>query len=297
MAEYLEEVTSLTQNDCFLFFMRDKKVKFNFPVHKHPEYELNLILHGKGAKRVIGDHIGEIEDAELILVGSNLPHGWFTHKYEYKDQPHKIFEICIQFQNNLLDQSLLQRNQLFYLKDMLEKSAGGISFGEETIHNIKDKIINLSTDKGFLSVLELLTILHELSLSKEMVVLSTEAKLESVPYFKNVHLDKILIYLQTHFASDISLSQIAKVAGMTEVSFCRFVKKTTGKTFIDLLVQIRIGHASRMLIDTKTTISEIAFSCGFKNLSYFNRVFKSKKSQTPVEFRKEFHKLGRRTVV
>lgn len=297
MAAYLEEVTSLTPSDCFLFFMRDKKIKFNFPVHKHPEYELNLILHGKGAKRVIGDHIGEIDDAELVLVGSNLPHAWFTHKYEYKDQPHKIFEICIQFHNNLLDQSLLQRNQLFYLKDMLEKSAGGISFGAETINNIKDKIINLSTDKGFLSVIELLTILHELSISKEMIILSTEAKLETVPYFKNLHLDKILIYLQDHFASDISLSQIAKVVGMTEVSFSRFIKKTTGKTFIDLLVQIRIGHASRLLIDTNTTISEIAFNCGFKNLSYFNRVFKAKKSQTPVEFRREFHKLTRRTVV
>ncbi|MCY1559897.1 HTH-type transcriptional activator RhaS [compost metagenome] len=75
---------------------------------------------------------------------------------------------------------------------------------------------------------------------------------------------------------------------MQEVSFSRFIKKRTGKTFIDILNEIRLGHASRMLIDTTNTVFEIAYNCGFNNISNFNRVFKKKKNTTPKSFRENF---------
>ena len=74
--EIIKEITPLTQADCFTLFSRVKS-SFTFPMHYHEEYELNLILDAKGAKRVVGDHMGEIDDIELVLVGSNLQHGWF----------------------------------------------------------------------------------------------------------------------------------------------------------------------------------------------------------------------------
>ena len=76
--QLLREITPLTQGDCFTLFSRVKK-DFDFPLHYHEEFELNFIQNGKGAKRVIGDHIEEIDDLELVLVGPNLQHGWFTH--------------------------------------------------------------------------------------------------------------------------------------------------------------------------------------------------------------------------
>jgi AraC-like DNA-binding protein len=130
-----------------------------------------------------------------------------------------------------------------------------------------------------------------------MQILSNDTYKATIPKKKGDRLDDILKYLQDHYHSDISHSQIAKEVRMTEVSFSRFIKKRTGKTFVDLLNEIRLGQASRQLIDSYSTVSEIAFNCGFKNLSYFNRVFKAKKGKTPNEFRQDFHKFGKKTII
>ena len=65
------EITPLSMEDSFLVFDRVKD-NFDFPIHYHPEYEINFIQNGKGVKRVVGDHIEEIDDVELVLVGPNL---------------------------------------------------------------------------------------------------------------------------------------------------------------------------------------------------------------------------------
>ncbi|MBQ5527477.1 MAG: helix-turn-helix transcriptional regulator, partial [Bacteroidales bacterium] len=67
-------------------------------------------------------------------------------------------------------------------------------------------------------------------------------------------------------------------------------KSRTGKTVIDYIIDIRLGNAARLLVDTTQNISEICYSCGFNNLSNFNRLFKSKRGYTPREFRTLFKK-------
>jgi AraC-like DNA-binding protein len=84
---------------------------------------------------------------------------------------------------------------------------------------------------------------------------------------------------------------------MSDVAFSRFFKMRTGKTFVDTLNEVRLGHASRMLIDTTQSINEIAYRCGFNNMSNFNRIFKKKKKCTPKEFRLEYNANGVRTFV
>ena len=75
----LREIIPLTQSDCFTIFSRVKD-SFDFPIHYHEEFELNFIINGKDCQRIIGDHREEIDDVELVLVGPNLQHAWFTHK-------------------------------------------------------------------------------------------------------------------------------------------------------------------------------------------------------------------------
>ena len=74
----LREITPLTQNDCFTLFSRVKS-GFDFPLHYHEEFELNFIRGAKGARRVVGDHMEEIDDLELVLIGPNLQHAWFNN--------------------------------------------------------------------------------------------------------------------------------------------------------------------------------------------------------------------------
>ena len=87
------EITLLAPEDSFLVFDCIKDV-FDFPIHFHPEFELNFIYNGKGVRRIIGDHLGEIDNYELVLVGPNLVHGWETYKCVNKSI-HEIIRKCI----------------------------------------------------------------------------------------------------------------------------------------------------------------------------------------------------------
>ena len=107
----LREITPLTQSDCFTLFKR-VKTNFDFPLHYHEVFELNFIKNAKNARRVVGDHMEDIEDMELVLVGPNLQHAWFTNKCQSKS----ITEVTIQFHKDLFDDKLLRRNQLSYIK-------------------------------------------------------------------------------------------------------------------------------------------------------------------------------------
>ncbi len=95
------------------------------------------------------------------------------------------------------------------------------------------------------------------------------------------------------FHKPITLTEVSKLANMTDVSFSRFFKARTGITFMDSLLEMRLGHASRLLIDTTQSVAEVAYNCGFNNISNFNRLFKKKKGCTPKEFRENYSYGGR----
>jgi AraC-like DNA-binding protein len=279
----MREITPLTPSDCFTIFSRVKQ-KFDFPLHYHEEYELNLILNAKGAKRVVGGHIEVIDDMELVLIGPNLYHAWFTHQC----QSDEITEVTIQFHKDLFDEKFLRRNQLSFVKSMLERSQRGILFSHDTITALKDRLLSLDKKNGFDSVLELLSILHDLSASRNIRQLSDPSFTNDKFNYNSRRIEKVFEYMNDNYNKQVSLAEVSRIANMPEASFSRFIKKRTGKTFIDSLNEIRLGHASRMLIDTTNTVAEIAYKCGFNNISNFNRIFKRKKFCIPKEFRETY---------
>ena len=284
MQPILREITPLTSSDCFTIFTRTKS-EFDFPLHSHEELELNFIRNAKGAKRVVGDHIGEIDEMELVLIGSNLPHVWETHKCKSKE----IKEITIQFHKDLFDDKFLRRNQMNHIRKMMERSAKGILFSTETIQQIESRLTVLSQKHGFDSVLELLSILHDLSLSRNMRTLSDTIFSSAELTYNSRRVEKALEHMNQNFHKTIKLDDVAKLVNMTPASFSRFFKQRTGISFIDSLLELRLGHSSRQLIDTTHSIAEIAYNCGFNNISNFNRLFKKKKGCTPKEFRENYN--------
>lgn len=289
--DILREITPLTQSDCFTLFSR-VKTEFDFPLHTHEEYELNFIQHAKHAQRVIGDHLEEIDDVELVLVGPNLQHAWFTHRCKGRE----IREITIQFHKDLFDERLLRRNQLSFIRTMFERSVRGILFSKETALRVAPRIIDMNNKHGFDSVLELMSILHDLSTSRNMRTLSDASFNTSEPFsYNSRRVEKTFEYMKLNFDRPIGLAEVAKLANMSEVAFSRFFKQRTGNTFIDSLTEIRLGHATRLLIDTTQSVAEIAYHCGFNNMSNFNRIFRKKKNCTPREFRESFS--GRRIFI
>lgn len=279
----MREVTPLTDSDCFTLFCRVKDC-FDFPLHYHDEYELNLILDAKGAKRIVGDHVGSIEDLELVLIGPNVYHGWFDDRCESE----QITEVTIQFHRDLFHEGFLNKNQLSFIRSMLQQSQRGLLFSAGAVVAVKNRLLGLKDKVGFDSVLEFMAILHQLSQSKGKRILSSTGFDDHPERSNSRRIVKVFEYMNANYHKAITLADMAVRANMHEASFSRFIKKSTGKTFIDSLNEIRLGHATRLLIDTNQTIAEIAYGCGFNNISNFNRIFKRKKNCTPKEFRENF---------
>jgi AraC-like DNA-binding protein len=280
----LREVTPLLKHDCFMIFSRIKE-QFTFPIHVHAEFELNFIENGAGAKRVVGDSIENIDDLELTLItGSNLEHGWLHHEC----QSEKIKEITVQFHEDLFNDHLLQKNQFNSVKEMFVRASYGVVFSEEVIIKIKDRLYSLATEpEGAHSVLKLLGILYDLSLSP-MRELSSRSFNSREQNYDSKRIERAYNFMSENYDKNIHLNDVANLVGLTDVAFSRFIKQHTGRNFIDSLNDIRLGHATRMLVDTTYNIAEICLICGFNNLSNFNRLFKKKKNCTPTAFRDEY---------
>ncbi|TDW96317.1 helix-turn-helix domain-containing protein [Dinghuibacter silviterrae] len=289
----LKESPPLTKADCFSIFSR-YKTEFNFPVHYHEEFELNFIESAPGVRRIVGSSMEEINDLELVLVGPNIPHAWFTHKCTSE----QILEITIQFHRDLFHETFLKRNQLNFVRMMFERSLKGISFSRRTIERLAPRLKTLPGKEGFDSVMELMGILHELSISPDSRTLSDDVNYNSDMIYADVQrVEKVVDFINEHFGRTVRLAEAADLVDMSETAFSRFFKAKTGITFVDYLNDIRIGHASMMLIDTTTSISEVAAGCGFTSITNFNRIFKKRKGIVPTEFREKHGTPNRRIFV
>lgn len=285
--EVHREITQLAPEDSFLVFDRVKD-DFDFPIHFHPEYELNFIKNGKGVRRVVGDSMEEIEDLELVLVGPNLVHGWELHNCTSK----KIHEITIQFHSDLFDDRMLARRIFKPMRDMFNRSNHGILFSSKVTRDVMPRVMKLAKIDSIDYFLELISILHDLTSSRNQRLLSSY--ISQNRNFENSGKIKVIYeYVQEHFSRKITLKEIAQLVNMSTVSFNRFIKSRTGKTFVEYLNDTRISYATRWLIETDLSIGEIGYKCGFNNIANFNRVFKKQKNTTPSAFREEFEGIKR----
>lgn len=286
MSEVLYEISQLSDKDCFHIAERHKS-EFTYPIHRHKECELNFIQHGKGVRRIVGDSVEEIGDYDLVLItAENLEHVWEQGHCTSPD----IREITIQFEADLLGKTLTAKNQFASIVKMIEKAQHGLSFPLEAIMKVYDKLDTLTSHSdGFEQLLDLLKILYELS--------TFEGKALASSSFANASRDQesrrvktVKQYINDHYSEDLTLESLADLIGMSPSSFSRFFKQRTNKTLTNYITDIRLGIAARMLVDSTQNISEICYSCGFNNLSNFNRVFKEKKGMSPKDFRAIYKK-------
>jgi len=280
-ADFFREITSLSEEDCFIIINRSK-TNFTFPVHVHAEYELNFIENAKGARRIVGD-------LELCLIGNEmLEHGWV----DFNCLSQKINEITIHFHNDLFLESLLNKKQFQSMLVMFENAKNGIVFSQPVIHAVKSRLFKLAEDKNsFHSVLELMAILYELSQDEKSRIMSSCNTVERNDTLSGCMIQKTIKYIELNFQKDLRISDLALVTNMSETSFSRFIKKRTGKSFVEYLNDFRLNIAIHYLVNTSKSISEIRFDCGFRNLSNFNRLFKKRKNCTPKEFRDKNAKI------
>lgn len=283
----IHEITPLSDKDCFYIADR-RKSEFTYPLHSHTEFEINYIENAEGVRRIVGDSVEIIGKYDLTLIaGEELAHVWEQHECTSRD----IREITIQFSNDLFFGNFIHKNQFDTIRKMLDNAQKGVSFPMETIMKVYPLLDTLSTESsGFYAVIKLMTILHELSLctNSRTLASSTFAHIEENSDSRRVR--KIYEHINKHYKQEIRLDDLADLIGMTPAATSRFFKLRSGKTLSDYIIDMRLGHAARMLVDTTHTVSEICYDCGFNNLSNFNRIFKKRKGCSPKEFRENYRK-------
>ncbi len=281
------EITPLSPGDCLLVFDRIKS-KFDFPVHFHPEYELNFIYNAAGAERIVGDHQSLIGEYEMVLVGPNVYHCWNNGKCNST----RIHEITIQFHRNLIEESLLERNMMKPIKNLLINASRGILFSGTTTEQLALRLQELSQKTGLEAFIELISILHILSVSENQKILCSDAMVTS-DFANSDRIKKVCEYIELNYQEKIKIQDVAALLNMTETTLSRLMKKRTGRSFVEFLNDYRIGFATRWLTETNQTNAEIAFRCGFFNISNFNRIFKKNKGCTPSDYRLNFSGIKR----
>jgi AraC-like DNA-binding protein len=276
--EIQREITPLSDDDLFIV-LNHPSAKFDYPVHYHSDYEINLVIDTYG-RRVIGDSEEEFSNLDLVMIGPNIPHAWHGEIVEGNHV------VTIQFSEKLLNFPILEKRLFNQLRELLFEAQRGITFSEKTQMEIKEKILKLTKMQGFQTVLEFFSILHELSISNRKVLMSNRYDTESlVRISKSRRIAKVCDYIENNYINQIKMSEVAELVNMSESAFSHFFKKKTRCTFIDYVINLRIARACQMLSETTHSIAEICYLCGFNNLSNFIRIFKKKKGNTPSEYR------------
>ena len=287
-SKVLREITPLNEND-FMYVADRHKKEFDYPIHIHDVLELNFVANAAGARRVVGDSSEVIDNLDLVLITSpDLEHVW--EQYECKSED--IHEVTVQFRLNFdLDTSPFRFSSYKSIYNMLIRAQRGLAFPPEAIMQVYHRLARLSSiEEGFIAVQEFFSILYELSKFDDARELASSsfAKVEVVSESKRIL--KVKNYIDEHYKDDLSLEQLADIVGMTPTAFSRYFKQRTAKNISEYIVDIRLGHAARLLVDTSDSVSEICWATGFNTLSNFNRLFRKRKGCSPTEFREKYQK-------
>lgn len=283
----IHEITPLMGNDVLYIADRHKK-EFTYPIHNHSVYELNFVENAKGVRRIVGDSQEVIGDYDLCLITSpDLEHVWEQNECHSDD----IREITVQFDFSMSDETLFGRNPYASITRMMQEAKKGLSFPLQAIMKVYGMLDTLSSVKdGFYAVQQFLTILYELSRCENARTLASSSYAKVTVEDDSRRILKVKNFISKNYMDELRLPELASLAGMSSSAFSRFFKLHTGRNISEYIIDLRLGYAARMLVDTAKSISEIGFDCGFNNLSNFNRIFKKKKGCSPSEFRESYHK-------
>lgn len=283
----IHEITPLMGKDVLYIADRHKK-EFTYPIHNHSVYELNFVENAKGVRRIVGDSQEVIGDYDLCLITSpDLEHVWEQNECHSDD----IREITVQLDFSMSDETLFGRNPYASITRMMQEAKKGLSFPLQAIMKVYGMLDTLSSVKdGFYAVQQFLTILYELSRCENARTLASSSYAKVTVEDDSRRILKVKNFISKNYMDELRLPELASLAGMSSSAFSRFFKLHTGRNISEYIIDLRLGYAARMLVDTAKSISEIGFDCGFNNLSNFNRIFKKKKGCSPSEFRESYHK-------
>lgn len=254
--------------------------EFDNHYHYHPEFEITWIVESSG-QRIIGDDISQFTKGDLVMIGPHTPH-------QYKNwEAGKSRARVIQFDRDTVLDAIINFKEFSAIVKLLNEGDRGYFFSAKTIKHCRKKIEEIfALEAGpfkVLRFLELLTIISEDDTKSPIVSFGYQRPQN---HEKLTSLKRILDYLDEHWDKDVTSPAVAAVANMHPQSLSRFFKQHLGISFQDYLINLRIVKSVHLLLNTERTITDIAFSCGFNNLSNYYRQFKRFKNSSPGDYRR-----------
>ena len=234
----------------------------------------------------MGDSIAEFKETELILIGPNLPHFW---KEDNKNQNKSAEAFVLHFSEDFLGKDFFNRPEMKKIRRLLDKARLGLKFQPDRESDLVKKIKSLHEKKDFEKLLRLLDLLSRMASSRKFEQLSSLGFANFITEQKSTRINKVFEYSITNFRESIKLETLASLISMSKPSFCRFFKKSTGKSYFDFIKELRIGYACKLLQESNMSIIQICFECGYESISNFNRQFKEIIRENPFKYRKNFN--------
>jgi AraC-like DNA-binding protein len=281
----LEKITP-NFGSSLLVKKHEKFLKTNVPFwHFHPEIELVYVNKGKG-KRHIGNHLSYFNNSQLVLIGSNLPHIGYIDRLTTNGS-----ETLIQFLPDFLGKEFFKIPEMASINALFERAKKGIRFNTEIKQRIGAKIEKLVDLEGAIRIISFIEILHDLATTDDYTLLNANGYAFESTHQDTDKIEVVYKHINKNFKEHISLDEIAGLVSMTVPAFCRYFKKTTGKTFTKLVNEYRVVHATKLLAESTMSITEVSFDCGFNNFSHFNKLFKEFTGKNASIYRSEMKDL------
>jgi AraC-like DNA-binding protein len=254
------------------------------PWHFHPETEIIYIEKSTGS-RFVGDHSESFGAGDIGMIGSNLPHVWRSDPIYQKNLPGLVARVLVvHFNDEIFKGALSKLPEMHGINRLLHDSQYGIKFFGSAQAHIETQVKAIVRTTGIEKLLRLIDMLDFMGKTQEKQLLASTgySKIRKSDDFGRF--DKAHRYMIDNFQQNISLDEVSGIVGMTPTSFCRYFKKHTKKSFLSVLHEIRIGHACKLLLESKMNISGISYECGFNNVSNFNEQFKRIKGISPSQY-------------
>lgn len=254
-----------------------------FQWHHHPEFELTLTLNSRG-QRFIGDHIGDYEDGDLVLIGPNLPHSWASRE-RVADGPHIAQVMWFH-----PDWAAALGTTLVELKPvtaLLARARTGLSFSRDIAEVARPRVLSLFARPAEERVLPLLDLLQLLATDHDAAPLASAAV--TLPSGNDrTRIDRVLEHIHRAYADELSIPVLADIAAFSPSGLHRLFVKHTQQTITSYVTRLRIGEACALLSGSARPIAHIAGDVGYDSLANFNRQFKALKQMTPRQYRQKF---------
>ncbi|CAN5407583.1 AraC family transcriptional regulator [soil metagenome] len=279
------EITNLLHS--YVAVVERNEPYFKSPFHYHPEFELVYVKESHG-KRIIGDKLDTFTDGDMVFIGANLPHVWLNDETYYKGFTYlEAKSIVMYFNKEIFSKNFYELKESAKINDLFNRASRGIKIVGDTQKKIASMMQKLTKKKDFDRLICLMELLNILATSKDIEYITNEGYTGTKLQTKTDRLSDVYKYITTNYHNDISLDEISKIASLSPTAFCRLFKQRTNRHFVEYLNEVRISNACKFLLETNLNVSEIAFQCGYKTLSNFNKIFKKTTALSPKEYRQK----------